>query len=224
MAVSELTLKQNALLAQADPADIAWLAGKMSIVLLKRRETLGIAKGPFVGLGLVLSGRLQALDLTLDGREVALQTAESGDLFGEENPFCLNENVQLQWVAAVATELAVLDGQYGAELKLHPSLVLILAEQLARQRRDQLQWQKIANMGSITAKVCALLIHQTANTSSFKMPTHSELAWRLGTSRESITRVLQRLQATGALKREGAHWLISKLGVLRDLATREDRQ
>ena len=223
MAVSELTLKQNERLAQADPQALQWLASRMQIVLLKRRQTLGLQASSFEGLGLVLTGKLQALDLTLDGREVALQTAEAGELFGEGNPFCPQVGPPLQWVAAVACELAVLDARYCAELTDQPSLVLMLAKELARQHRDQMHWQKVANMGSITAKVCAWLLHQSTKGAAIKLPTHTELAWRLGTTRESVTRVLQRLQSENIMKRQGENWRVEKPSFLRDLATREDR-
>lgn len=223
MAVSELTLKQNERLAQADPQAVQWLASRMHIVLLKRRQTLGSQAASFAGLGLVLSGKLQALDLTLDGREVALQTTEAGQLFGEGNPFTPEAAPSLQWVAATACELAVLDARYCPELTDQPSLVLMLAKELARQHRDQMHWQKITNMGSITAKVCAWMLHESAENDVVKLPTHTELAWRLGTTRESVTRVLQRLQSQNALIRQGEHWQVAKPGFLRDLAAREDR-
>ena len=55
------------------------------------------------------------------------------------------------------------------------------------------------------------------------MPTHAELAWRLNTTRETVTRVLQRLLTDGILSRDGDLWLIERPDLLSDLARGEDR-
>ena len=56
-----------------------------------------------------------------------------------------------------------------------------------------------------------------------RVPAHAELAWRLNTTRETVTRVLQRLLTDGILRRDGDLWLIERRDLLSDLARGEDR-
>ena len=56
-------------------------AGWMELRNLRRREVLG-NDADFRGLGVVLSGTMQAVDYTADGKEVALLTAGVNETFG----------------------------------------------------------------------------------------------------------------------------------------------
>jgi DNA-binding GntR family transcriptional regulator len=53
---------------------------------------------------------------------------------------------------------------------------------------------------------------------TLQVPTHAELAWQLNTTRESVTRVMQKLLSDGVVVRESERWLIVQAEVLRDLA------
>jgi DNA-binding GntR family transcriptional regulator len=50
------------------------------------------------------------------------------------------------------------------------------------------------------------------------IPKHADLAWRLNTTRESITRTFQKLQADGLIQREDEQWRIIHLSALENLA------
>ena len=85
MPVSELALRSCKLFSDAPKEVLEQASQQMEIVQLRRREVLTYASKPFRGLGVVLQGRIQAIDQTLDGREVALQTVESSEAFGQVN-------------------------------------------------------------------------------------------------------------------------------------------
>ncbi|MHB1114141.1 MAG: hypothetical protein ACYC03_13160, partial [Acidovorax defluvii] len=85
MAVNLIALASCGFFANASPAAVQFAAANMQLVHLKRREVLGDGKSPFNGLGVVLQGNLQAVDLTLDGREAALLTVGLHETFGHAN-------------------------------------------------------------------------------------------------------------------------------------------
>lgn len=208
--------------AQAPEESVQWASERMEIFNLKRRETLLSGGGPFKGLGLVLQGRMQAVDLTLDGREVALKTVEQNGLFGEEN-LLATRPLDLTWMAPAPASVAVMGARTAQDLLQQPDMLRSVAGAMAQQLIDQLQWQKILGASSVTSKVCNWLVFLSNGRADLQLPTHAEVAWRLNTTRESVTRVLQRLQAEGVLSRQDGRWKIQRMMALHELAKGDDK-
>jgi CRP/FNR family transcriptional regulator, cyclic AMP receptor protein len=219
--VSALVLKQNAFFATLSQESLQWAADRMDIFSLKRRQALLSSGGPFKGLGMVLSGRMQAIELTMDGREVALKTIEQNGLFGQED-LLARAPLSLHWTAPASATVAVMGLKTAKELILQPEMLRALAADLAQQLNDQLQWQKILSANTVAAKLANWIVFSAGERKEVTLPTHAEVAWRLNTTRESVTRVLQRLQADGVLVREEGRWRIQKSAALKDLAKGDD--
>jgi len=222
MPVSGLALRSCSLFAQA-PEDLVEQASRqMDIVHLKRREVLLSGGGPFRGLGVVLQGRVQAIDYTIDGREVALFSVEPGGMFGQAN-LVAPRPIEMTWVASSPATLAVMSPRDAAALFQHAQMSLHLATDMAQQVCDFLSWQKVQSVHPVSARVCAWLLLSLAAGELVEIQTHAQLAWRLNTTRESVTRILQRLQADGVLRREGDRWRVARPDKLRELAQGESR-
>jgi CRP-like cAMP-binding protein len=116
-----------------------------------------------------------------------------------------------------------MDSQAAQELMTFPEMALGAARLLAQDVCSFLGWQKIQAVHPVSARVCAWIQHASAADSSLRIPTHAELAWRLNTTRETVTRVLQRLLTDGILRRNGDLWLIERPDLLSDLARGEER-
>ena len=83
MAVHPSLLQQFALM-RLFPADaLAQLAAHSSTHAFAKREVVLAKENPSPSLMFLLEGRLQAIDFTLDGREVGLHFIEEGQYFGE---------------------------------------------------------------------------------------------------------------------------------------------
>ena len=222
MPISALALRSCSLFAKA-PADLVEQAAqRMEIVQLKRRQVLLSSGQPFRGLGVVLQGRIQAIDHTIDGREVALASVDPGGVFGHVNliaalPF------ELTWVASSASAIATMAPTDALALLQNPHMSMQIATDMAQQVCDSLRWQKLLSVHPVSARVCAWLLSHTAGPAGLARTTHAELAWRLNTTRESITRVLQRLQTDGVLQRDGEVWRIADLQKLRELSQGDAR-
>jgi CRP-like cAMP-binding protein len=217
MPVSELALRACSLFAQAPDALIGKASNDMEIVHLKRREVLLQGGKPFRGLGVVLQGRMQAIDQTLDGREVALQTIEVQEAFGQVN-LLARRPITLNWVAVAPTSLAIMNAAKALLLFETGSMSLLAARDMADQVNEYLSWQKILTVTPISSRVCAWVCWAALGQARLDIPKHAELAWRLNTTRESITRTFHRLQADGLLRRDDDAWLILDSAALGELA------
>lgn len=194
----------------------------MSILELKKREVLLVSGSAFRGLGVVLQGRMQAMDYTADGREVALTTVEQGEAFGQAN-LLASRPVDLTWVAVNGCTVAVMPQQAALALFKNTEMSLRVAADLAQQVCEFLSWQKILSVHPVSARVCAWLCWAAVGKADVVVPRHAELAWRLSTTRESITRTLQKLQSEKILRRDGDDWMIENQMLLEKMALGDNR-
>lgn len=222
MPVSELALRSCKLFSDAPQEVLEQASQQMEIVQLRRREVLTYASKSFKGLGVVLQGRIQAIDQTLDGREVALQTVETSEAFGQVN-LLATQPVQMVWVAAVSSSVALMSAEAALRLFQNGAMSFAAARELANQVSESLGWQKINAVTPISARVCAWLCWSSGKSYLLDIPKHAELAWRLNTTRESITRTFQKLQADGLIERDGEQWRINDLETLEGMATGDTR-
>lgn len=220
MPVSSLALKKCAFFANAPDTVVEQASLAMDIIHLRRREVLQVGTRAFRGLGVVLQGRLQAIDHTIDGREVALASIEANEVFGQANLIAIHP-IDLTWVAMSSTTLAIMQPQAALNLLKNAEMSFRIASDLAQQVCEFLSWQKILSVHPISSRVCAWVAWSAAGKLELMLPTHAELAWRLNTTRESITRALQRLQSDEILQRNGDRWLIENPLILDELARGE---
>jgi CRP-like cAMP-binding protein len=222
MPISSLALRGCGLFAKVPEVVVARAAAQMDIVQLKRREVLQPDGRPFRGLGVLLQGRIQAIDHTIDGREVALSSIEPGDVFGHAN-LMAERPFELTWVATSASSVAVMAPEPAMALFQDAQMSLHVAADMAQQVCEFLGWQKILSVHPVSARVCAWLLWHATESGGVPRYTHAELAWRLNTTRESVTRVLQRLQADGVLQLDGEAWRIARMDKLRELSQGEGK-
>jgi CRP-like cAMP-binding protein len=163
------------------------------------------------------------MDRTIDGREVALQTIEERQTFGQAN-LLARQPVELTWIAAAPCAVAVMSVEQAARMLQDATMSLLAARDLADQVNDYLGWQKILSVTPISARVCAWACWAAQGSRQLDIPKHAELAWRLNTTRESITRTFHRLQADGLLRRENESWVISNPSAMAQMATGDSRE
>lgn len=222
MPVSPLTLQSCALFAEADDALLRLAAQQMQLLELRKREVLRFEHTAFAGLGVVVNGVMQAMDMTADGREVALLTVPAGQAFGYVGVLA-ESPTEMTWVAAQnATTLALMPLAQAQWLLAQPTVTLGLSRLLAQRVSDLMDLQKIQGIHPVGVRICAWLKRRSLRAAVLQLPTHAELALQLNTTRESVTRVLQRLQADGVLRRSGDVWQVLQPALLAELA-RGDR-
>lgn len=219
MPVSPAVLTLCPLFSELAPELLRPIAEQMQMLPLRRREALNGGQAAFDGLGVVLSGQVQAVDETADGREVALITAGANDVFGLPELLARSASPLVWMASAPGTTVALLRREVALGALQKGELSFRAATLLAQRVCDTLSLQKVLTVHPVAARVCAWLMWQAKPPEwMLQIPTHAELAWQLNTTRESVTRVLQKLLADGVLGRSDAGWTIAQPDVLQELA------
>ena len=204
---------------------LAGLAAQGRERKLQRGQVLFTANEPAEGLYVVLSGSVRAFRENVDGREQTIHVESVGGILAEvpvfddgpypsttmaeedsELLFLAKEDVRrflLQYPAAALTALAIL------AKKLRT--VASLAEQLA--------------LKDVTQRLATLLLQEAQRKApklqdgvSFPLPlSHTQLASRLGSVREVVTRSLQKLVQQDIVATQGHRIVILDLEALRRL-------
>ncbi|MFN3311830.1 MAG: Crp/Fnr family transcriptional regulator, partial [Thermomonas sp.] len=125
----------------------------------------------------------------------------------------------VSWVAASgAATVAAMTREDALALLEMEGMGLRAARWLARKLAETWAWNRLVGVHPVMARVCACLLWLKKEDGTLALPTHAELGWRLNTTRESVTRALQRLQQDGIVQRCGERWRITDEPALQALA------
>lgn len=223
MPLSLLLLQQLALLRALPRAELLRLGELITLRELARREVVFNKGDAAQALCFLLEGRLQAVDFTVDGREVGLYFVDAGDYFGELA--VIDGKPQPEYMIAVAkSHMAILPRLEARALMLNvPSIAEQLMARLANRLRLVSAQRTLLALSNPAQRVCAQLALLTdsvvGGTGIIRQaPTHQEIAIMINTSRETVTRVFQVLQLRGILKRDGHALAVTDPGYLEDVA------
>lgn len=219
-----LPVLQNLDLLRDLPTEtLAHLSERMTERAFARREVV-IKKGePGQVLCFLIEGRLQGVDFTVDGREVGLYFVTPNDYFGELS--VIDGEPRPEFVIAVArSRVASLPRDEARALMVStPGIAQQVTTRLARRLRTVSAQRTLLGVPNPAQRVCAQLIQLSVKVAGGKVviahaPTHQEIAIMVNTSRETVTRVFQVLQARGILKREGSQLRVDDTRYLNDVA------
>lgn len=159
---------------------------------------------------MILSGRVKVTILGDDGREVILTMLGPGDFFGEMS-LLDNEPRSATAIAAEDTELLCLARSDFEKVATKRSITAALIKTLtARLRRANHQIQTLALL-DVYGRVARVILDMAKEEGrrlkdgriAFRRATHQEIANRIGTTRETVTRMLKDLERQGMIRVEG---------------------
>ena len=187
---------------------------KRQLVIEKGSESLG--------LWVLLDGRLQGTDYTIDGREVGLYFIEPNQFFGELA--LIDKQPSPEHIVATAqAELMLVPNAVCLDLiKHHPDIATQIAKTLASRVRGLIRQRTLLTLTTPMQRLAAQLIDLAENSDGkVKIefaPTHQELAMMINSSRETVTRAFRSMQVQGIVKRDGNVLIISNHKNLKELA------
>lgn len=161
----------------------------------------------------VVSGRVQALDQTVDGKEFVVGSFGPGEFFGEVEAFGQvvpgTVYVAAMEGAVAVVPAAVLEEAGGA----WPGLWRRLLAATAARSGQWLAWRRRLSLPNAVERVeetLAWLAGLDASGQGRLPPgvTQQEIAGYANTTRETVTRVMQRLQQEGRVVREEGGWKV----------------
>jgi CRP-like cAMP-binding protein len=214
------------LLKNVDVAKLNEVASAMQIRKVERGEHV-INKGS-VGdhLLFLLSGRLQAVDMTEDGREIGLNFLNAGDYFGELS--IIDGLPRSASVVATENSLIALIPRSQALTLIYqtPLIAERLLTHMAANIRMAANYRSIIGIPNAFQRVFALL-HQFAKVAPGglvvidKMPTQQAIAITVNTSRETVSRAIQILLQKGVVERDLRRLIIRQPEALREAVSND---
>lgn len=159
----------------------------------------------------ILEGRVKVTILGDDGREIILTVLGPGDFFGEI-ALLDNEPRSATAIAVVDTELlSIHRSDFQAAMAENPSITQALIRVLtSRLRKANHQISTLALL-DVYGRVARVIVDMARDEGrrlrdgriAFRRATHQEIANRIGTTRETVTRMLKDLERQGLVHVEG---------------------
>lgn len=229
MPVAPVTLKQFTLFKHLPDSVIEQLGQHASLAEVPRRKIV-MEKGQVAhSLGLLLDGRLQGVDMTLDGHEAGLYFIEPNDFFGELSVIDRQPAPEFVVALSPARFIMVPSSIIHQLLGASPEIASIINARLAQRLRESLAQRSLLAMPTPLRRICALLSsmarpNDNGEAAIAYAPTHQELAIMINATRETVTRAFQKLQKSGVIKRDGHLLIICNLPYIQNVASGADEE
>jgi CRP/FNR family transcriptional regulator len=166
-------------------------------------ETLFFEGTPCEGLHVIGSGKVKILKTSSTGREIML-SIESAPSSIAEVPLFDNGDYPATVVALSDTvTFLVHKGDFQRFCRQHPDVPLKVLAVVGRRLRQLVQVIEAVTFGSVRQRLARTLLQafEHGPSGAEQLPlTHEELALRLGTVREVVSRNLARFQAEGMIR------------------------
>lgn len=224
--VEQIHLDKIPLLAGVNAETLARVAAALQLRKVARGAHVLHKGSPGEHLLFVLSGRLQAVDMTEDGREIGLNLLSAGDYFGELS--IIDGLPRSASVVALEHSLIAFLPRTQAQALIYntPLIVERLLKRLAASIRQAADYRTILGIPNAFQRVFALL-NQLAKIAPGglvvidKTPTQQEMAIMVNTSRETVSRAIQMLYTKGVVEKDLRRLIVRQPEELRRAASNE---
>jgi CRP/FNR family cyclic AMP-dependent transcriptional regulator len=204
----QVHLRKIPLLADLTPEEIAQIKPELRFRHYNKREVVLHKGGSGDGLLFLLSGQLQVVDITEDGRAIGLRMLAPGDFFGEIA--LINNSTRSASVVATSDVLvAFLPAATALHLFSHsPSVAKQMLKHLAQKIQRDSEFRAVLSINNTARRIytyLALLQKQPDGGGQAvveNLPTHQDIANMINTSRETVTRALLTLVQQGIVQKE----------------------
>jgi len=173
----------------------------------------------------VASGSVRIVNFSISGREVSYADVQAGGFFGEMAAI----DDKPRSAAVVATKKSLVASMSPALFRQtmadHPAFALNIMKRLVaiiRGSTDRIM--DLTTLGAHTRVYSELLRlaqagfdEDTYSATIGKLPTHSELASRVGTTRETVARAISNLSRNGIVEKRGSGLFFPDLMELEDI-------
>jgi CRP/FNR family transcriptional regulator, cyclic AMP receptor protein len=210
----QIHLRRIPLLAELTDEEIALVKQDLRVRQYAKRDVVLHKGGTGDGLMFLLSGQLQVVDITEDGRAVGLRLLQPGEFFGEIA--LINNSTRTASVVATAESLvALLPAPTALHLFSHvPSVAKHMLQHLAKKIQRDSEFRSLLSINNTSRRIYTyLVLMQKKNddgTVVENLPTHQDIANMINTSRETVTRALLVLTQKGIIKKDQHRLIIQK--------------
>jgi len=211
--------KQTELFRDLDDSVLDALAKHSLIRRLVRNEILFLAGERAKGMYVIATGSVRAFRTSADGREQIIHVERAVTTIAEI-PVFDNGNYPSTVAAEEPAIVYFLSKEHVLKTAIeHPQLALSTVKLIASRLRRCAELVETLSLREVGQRLAHLLLqearnHGTETERGMKIKlglTHNQLAARIGTVREVVTRMLVRLQDQGLIDHEGKNILIPDL-------------
>jgi CRP-like cAMP-binding protein len=212
-------------LSEEELADIAQQAVELR---LKQGEMLFFSGEEAKGLFVVVSGKIRVFEQTLEGREQVMHTDTAGCVLADV-PVFDDGPYPASAVSEVDTEVLFIEKNHMHQFCLkYPSLALTALRLMASRVRRHAQLVKALSFHDVGHRLASYLITEvqyrdraTEGRIAFQLLlSNQEIASRIGSVRDVVSRAFARLKQEGLIARKGRSLIIPDLRALRVYAAR----
>lgn len=171
----------------------------------------------------VVSGRVRVTLFSLSGKEVAFRDLNAGEMFGELAAID-GQPRSANVIALTESLIASLSGEaFWQVLREQPAVAAVTLKRLAANVRNLservFEFSTLTANNRIQAELLRLALAHLLNDEEHAViapvPTHAEIASRVSTHREAVTRELSRLAQAGVIERRPGKLLVLDVSRLR---------
>jgi CRP-like cAMP-binding protein len=211
----QINLRKIPLLSELSEEDMRRVNMEIRIRHFNRREVVLHKGGSGDALLFLLSGQLQVVDITEDGRAIGLRMLTPGDFFGEIA--LINESTRSASVVATSDVLvAFLPAATAMHLFSHsPSVAKQMLKHLAQKIQRDSEFRALLSINNTARRIytyLSLLQKKPEDGGApavvENLPTHQDIANMINTSRETVTRALLTLVQQGIVQKEANRLVI----------------
>ena len=211
----QINLRKIPLLAGLSEEEMRAISAEIRIRHYNKREVVLHKGGSGDGLLFLLSGQLQVVDITEDGRAIGLRMLTPGDFFGEIA--LINESTRSASVVATSDVLvAFLPAATAMHLFSHsPSVAKQMLQHLAQKIQRDSEFRALLSINNTARRIytyLSLLQKKPEDGGApavvENLPTHQDIANMINTSRETVTRALLTLVQQGIVQKEANRLVI----------------
>lgn len=209
----QVHLRKIPLLANLSEDDMTRVKKELRIKQFARRDIVLQKGGVGDSLLFLLTGQLQVVDFTEDGRAIGLRMLAPGDFFGEIA--VINGSTRSASVVALTPVLvAFLPRATALHLFSHsPSVANMILRHLAEKVQRDSEFRALLSIHNTSRRVYNFLElfkkKQDGNVDVVEnLPTHQDIAIMINTSRETVTRAILSLVQQGIVEKDAQHRLI----------------
>lgn len=208
MAPKTAFLSQIALFAGLSEAEIQALGQRA----LERRfapdEVLFWEGEPCAGIFLIVEGSVKIFKTSAGGREMMLALERAPSTVAELPLFDGGPYPASVRALEPVTALFINKSEFQQVCRQYPEVALKVLAVVGRRLRHLVGVVEAMTFGSVTQRLARMLLDASrqAGADAFELPlTHQEMASRLGTVREVISRNLARFRAAGLIRVQDRH-------------------
>ena len=224
--------RKTELLRDLDDAPLRDLAQHAVVKRLRRNQVLFLAGEPAQGMFVIASGSVRAFRMNPDGREQIIHVERAVTTIAEI-PVFDNGNYPSTTAAEEPTVVYLLDKKLVLDTAVrHPDFALAAVRLVASRLRKCAELVETLSLREVGQRLARLILeiaqlHGRGSPDGTRVElklTHNQLASRIGTVREVVTRTLTRLQEQGLILHRGKEIVIPDLEILAAYAEVEKRR